>query len=104
MEEITISSWATLDALKKVADIIETIGDLHDSHEMSVFCIIEDDYLELFYSDSGSNYLRRFEDEDEFDEAIEERKEEFENADYDDFDDDEELDEDLDFEDESDEF
>lgn len=43
---------------------------------MSVFCQIEDDYLELLYSDSAANYLRRYEDKDEFEVAIDERKEE----------------------------
>lgn len=35
---------------------------------------IEEDYLELCYSDSAANYLRRFEDRDEFDVALEQRK------------------------------
>lgn len=107
MEEIEISSWATLDAIKKAADVVETVGDLHSSHEMSVFCVIEDDYLELCYSDSSTNYLRRYEDEEEFEEAIEERKEEIGEAPYegDDYDEDfDEEEEDLDFGDESDEF
>jgi hypothetical protein len=76
MEEIEISSWLTLDAIKKKAKIAETVGNLQTGHSMSVFAIIEDDFLELAYSDSGSNYLRRFEDRDEFDVAIDERKEE----------------------------
>jgi hypothetical protein len=75
MEEIEISSWLTLDAIKKKAKIAETVGNLQTGHGMSIFGIIEDDYLELAYSDSGSNYLRRFEDRDEFDLAIDERKE-----------------------------
>ncbi|MGB4703509.1 MAG: hypothetical protein WBI18_00320 [Candidatus Saccharicenans sp.] len=107
MQEIEISSWATLDALKKVADVIETVGDLHDSHQMSVFCVIEDDYLELCYTDSATNYLRRYDDEEEFEEAIEERREEIEKGLYDeDFEEEEEeeLDEDLDFEEDSDDY
>jgi hypothetical protein len=76
MEEIEISSWLILDAIKKKAKIAETVGNLQTGHSMSVFAIIEDDFLELAYSDSGSNYLRRFEDRDEFDVAIDERKEE----------------------------
>lgn len=107
MEEIEISSWATLDALKKVADIIDTVGDLHESHQMSIFCVIEDDYLELCYTDTATNYLRRFEDNEEFEGAIEERKEEIEEGlyagrDYEDEEDD--IKEELDFEDESEEF
>lgn len=76
MEEIEITSWITLDAIKKKAETIETIGNLQTGHSLSVFCRIEDDYLELVYSDSTANYLRRFEDKDEFESAIEQRKEE----------------------------
>lgn len=78
MEDIEINSWATLDALKrsKAVDIIETVGNLQTGHYMSVFCVIEEDCLELCYSDSSANYLRRYEDRDELDEAITERKEE----------------------------
>jgi hypothetical protein len=49
---------------------------------MSVFCVIEDDYLELCYSDSTSNYLRRYEDKDEFEIAIEKQLEEGGEAPY----------------------
>ncbi len=78
MEEIEVMSWLTLDAIKKskAADIVETIGNLQTGHCMSVFCIIEDDYLELCYSDSAANSLRRYEERDEFEEALEARKEE----------------------------
>jgi len=76
MEEIEISSWVTLDAIKKKAEVVETVGNLQTSHNMSVFCRIEDDFLELVYSDSTANALRRYEDKDEFEAAIEERKEE----------------------------
>jgi hypothetical protein len=76
MEEIEITSWLTLDAIKKKAKIEETVGNLQREHSMSVFCTIEDDYLELYYSDSAANYLRRYEERDEFDLAMEQRKEE----------------------------
>ncbi|NWG75570.1 MAG: hypothetical protein HXY24_13350 [Rubrivivax sp.] len=76
MEEIEITSWLTLDAIKKKAKVEEIIGNLQSEHSMSVFCVIEDDYLELYYSDSAANYLRRYEDRDEFDLAMEQRKEE----------------------------
>lgn len=76
MEEIEVLSWLTLDALKKTADVQETVGNLQSGHNMSVFCTIEDDYLELCYSDTASNFLRRYEDKDEFQLAIEKRKEE----------------------------
>ncbi len=75
MEEIEITSWLTLDAIKKKAEIVETVGNLQTGHSMSVFCEIEDDYLELVYSDAAANTIRRYEDRDEFDEALEERKE-----------------------------
>jgi hypothetical protein len=77
MEEIEITSWLTLDAVKKVAEMIETVGDLQSGHCMAVFCHIEDDYLELCYSDTASNFLRRYEDREEFDLALVTRKEEF---------------------------
>lgn len=76
MEEIEISSWITLDAIKKAAKVVETIGNLQTGHSMSVFCMIEEDYLELYYSDTASNFLRRYEDKDEFQVALEQRKEE----------------------------
>ncbi|MDD8020463.1 MAG: hypothetical protein PHU81_04645 [Acidobacteriota bacterium] len=102
MEEIEISSWTTLDALKKAAEMVETIGDLHSDQEMYVFCVLDEDYLELGYSAAGANYLRRYADEDELAEAIEQRRNGQDEAwlnddeDYDDFE------EDLDFDDESD--
>jgi hypothetical protein len=76
MDEIEISSWLTLDAVKKAADVVETIGNLQTGHSMSVFCEIEDDFIELCYSDSAANYVRRFEDREEFETALEQRKEE----------------------------
>ena len=82
MEEIEVSSWLTLDAIKKAADVVETVGDLQSGHSKSVFCVIEEDYLELFYMDSGSNYLRRYENKDEFEVALIERKEEVGEAPY----------------------
>jgi phosphopantothenoylcysteine synthetase/decarboxylase len=99
MEEIEIASWLTLDAIKKKADIVETVGNLQTGHSMSVFCFIEDDYLELCYSDSTANTMRRYEDREEFDLALEERKEETGEAPYEE----EELDDDDDSEDEEEE-
>ncbi len=77
MEEMEVTSWLTLDAIKKSrsAEVVETVGNLQTGHSKSVFLIIEDDFLELCYSDAASNTIRRFEDRDEFDEALEERKE-----------------------------
>ncbi len=108
MEEIEISSWLTLDALKKKADVVETVGNLQTGHSMSVFCQIEDDYLELVYTDSTANSLRRYEDKDEGEAALEQRKEEDGEAAYDedrDFeeDEDEDKDDEDDFEPESEE-
>jgi hypothetical protein len=110
MEEIEIMSWVTLDAIKKKAKIVETVGNLQTGHSMSVFCIIEEDYLELCYSDSSANYLRRYDDREELDLALEQRKEEDgeapfqkEDLDYDEDHEDEEEDE-FDVEDEADNF
>ncbi|MGD2295037.1 MAG: hypothetical protein PVF22_04300 [Candidatus Aminicenantes bacterium] len=77
MEEIEITSWLTLDAIKKEAEIVETTGDLQSGHCVSIFCQIEDDFLELCYSDMASNFLRRYEDKEEFELALEKRQEEF---------------------------
>ncbi|MGA2532627.1 MAG: hypothetical protein ABSG19_06275 [Candidatus Aminicenantales bacterium] len=109
MEELEIGSWMTLDAIKKskAVEIVESVGNLQTDHNMSVFCVIEDDYLELCYSDSAANSLRRFEDRDEFERALEERKEDAgeappdadEDRDYDEDDDDDEAE--FDVEDES---
>ncbi|MBN2265009.1 MAG: hypothetical protein JW775_04260 [Candidatus Aminicenantes bacterium] len=104
MEEMELTSWLTLDAIKKSksAKVVETVGNLQTGHSKSVFLVIEDDFLELVYSDAASNFLRRFEDRDEFDEALEARKEDdgeaaFEDEDKDfEEDEDEEADEDLD--------
>lgn len=76
MEEIEITSWLTLDAIKNASKTKETVGDLQAGHCMSVFCSIEDDFLELCYSDTASNFIRRYEDREEFQLAIEKRKEE----------------------------
>jgi hypothetical protein len=77
MEEMEVTSWLTLDAIRKSksAEVVETVGNLQTGHSKSVFVVIEDDFLELVYSDAASNTVRRFEDRDEFDQAVEERKE-----------------------------
>ena len=84
MEEIEITSWLTLDAIKKEATILETLGDLQSGHCMAVFCHIEDDFLELCYSDSISNFMRRYEDREEFELGLEKRREEFGEAGFED--------------------
>ncbi len=94
MEEIEVSSWLILDALKQAGEIKETVGNLQTGHWMSVFCRIEDDYLELCYSDTASNFIRHYEDKEEFTAAIEKRMEEVGEAPYnDDLDYEESLDE-----------
>ncbi len=105
MEEIEISSWKTLDAVKKSKNVkvVETVGNLQTGHYMSVFVVIEDDFLELCYSDSTANFLRRYDDRDEFDEAIEERRQDAGESLYEDEeeeDEDDEKEEDFDGEDE----
>ena len=74
MEQIEILSWMTLDAVKKAAKVAETVGNLQTGPCMSIFCTIEEDYLELYYSDTGANFLRRYENKDEYDDALEKRK------------------------------
>jgi hypothetical protein len=78
MQQIEVISWNTLDALKHSATkIVDTIGDLDTNEQMAVFCCIEEDYLELYYSEVDSNFIRHFEDEDEFFKYIGIRKNEF---------------------------
>jgi hypothetical protein len=103
MEEMEVSSWLTLDAIKKSknAKVVESVGNLQTGHGMFVFCVIEDDFLELCYSDSAANTIRRYEDRDEFDMALEERKEDDGEAPYED-DGDKDYDEDEDEEEEED--
>jgi hypothetical protein len=74
MEQIEILSWLTLDAIKNEATVAETVGNLQTGPCKSIFCRIEDDYLELYYSDTGANFLRRYESKDEYDDALEKRK------------------------------
>jgi len=110
MEEIEIMSWLTLEAIKKKAKVVDTVGNLQTGHSMSIFGIIEEDFLELCYSDSAANSLRRYENREEFDAALEKKKEEDGEAHYEDepaYDEDEEEEEEkeeLDIEDESESF
>ena len=84
MEQLEVISWKTLDSIKSGATkIVEVIGDLDTGEQMSVFCQIEDDWLELYYSELDSNYIRHFEDEDEFFKKINQRKKEFGEEDFD---------------------
>jgi hypothetical protein len=76
MEEIEITSWITLTAIQNAAKVVDTVGDLQIGHMKSVFCVIEDDYLELGYLDAASNYLRRYDNKEEFELALEKLKEE----------------------------
>jgi hypothetical protein len=76
MEEIEITSWITLEAIQNAAKVVDTVGNLQSGHMKSVFCVIEDDYLELGYLDAATNYLRRYEDKEEFELALERSKEE----------------------------
>ena len=55
----------------------------HSHEQMAVFCTIEEDYLELYYSELESNYIRHYEDEDEFLKYIDLRKNEFGEEDFD---------------------
>ncbi len=110
MEEIEVTSWQTLDALQNASVTEETVGNLQTGHNKSVFCRIEDDFLELCYSDTASNFVRRYEDRDEFQLAIEKRKEEVGDSRYDDdagFDSDfveEDVEEDISIDEEAEEF
>ena len=77
MEEMEVISWNLLDAIKDASTrIIETIGNLDTDEQMSCFCFIEEDYLELYYSALESNYIRHYDDEDELYKQIAQRREE----------------------------
>ena len=82
MEEIEVSSWLMLDAVRKSSEIIETVGNLQTGNGMSVFCVIEEDFLELCYSDAATNSLRRYDDREEFQAALDQRKEDSGDARY----------------------
>jgi len=83
MEQIEVISWKTLDAIKHAANILETLGDLDTNEQMAVFCSIEEDFFELYYSELESNFIRHFEDEEELYKTMEIRKNEFGEEDYD---------------------
>jgi hypothetical protein len=83
MEQIEVISWKTLDAIKQAANIVETVGDLDTNEQMAVFCSIEEDFFELYYSELESNYIRHFEDEEELYKYLDIRKNEFGEEDYD---------------------
>ena len=84
MEQIEVISWKTLDAIKQAAThTFETIGDLDTNEQMAIFCAIEEDFFELYYSELESNYIRHFEDEDEMYKYMDLRKNEFGEEDYD---------------------
>jgi hypothetical protein len=82
MEDIEITSWLILDAIKDVGDVIEEVGNLQTGHWKSIFCTVEDDHLELGYLDTASSYLRIFNDKEEFELAIEKRREDVGDTPY----------------------
>lgn len=82
MEQIEVTSWKSLDALKNASQILESFGDLDTNEQMAVFCSIEEDYFELYYSELESNYVRRFDDEEELLKFQEIRKTEFGEDDF----------------------
>lgn len=84
MEQIEVISWKTLDALKQAATHVEEIlGDLDTNEQMAVFCLVDEDYLELYYSELEGNYIRHFESEEEMLKHIALRKNEFGEGEYD---------------------
>ena len=101
MQQIEVISWKTLDAIKQAsAHIFDTIGDLDTNEQMAIFCSVEDDFFELYYSELESNYIRHFEDEEEMYKYMEVRKDEFGEEEFDST---EYYDEDEDYDDSSNE-
>ena len=84
MEQIEVISWKTLDAIKQASThLFDTIGDLDTTEQMAIFCAVEEDFFELYYSELENNYIRHFEDEEEMYRHIELRKNEFGEDDFD---------------------
>lgn len=84
MEQLEVVSWKILDAIKEAATkTVEVIGDLDTFEHMSVFCQVDDDFLELYYSELDSNFIRHFDDEEEFSKTLALRKNEFGEEDLD---------------------
>lgn len=83
MEQIEVISWKALDALKNTGQILESFGDLDTNEQMAVFCSIEEDYFELYYSELENNYIRHFDNEEEMLKHQEIRKDEFGEDDFD---------------------
>lgn len=83
MEQIEVLSWKSLDALKQAAKLEEVVGDIDTNEQMAIFCSIDEDYFELYYSELEGNYIRHYEDEEEFLKYIELRKNEFGEEDFD---------------------
>ena len=78
MEQLEVISWKILDAIKNSASkTYEVIGDIDTNEHMSIFCQVDEDYIELYYSEVESSFIRHFDDEDEFFSAITDRKEDF---------------------------
>jgi hypothetical protein len=84
MEQIEVISWKTLDALKHAATHVEEIiGDLDTNEQMAVFCSIDEDFIELYYSELEGNYIRHFESEEEMVKHLTLRKSEFGEGEFD---------------------
>ena len=84
MEQIEVMSWKTLDALKQAATHVEeALGDLDTNEQMAVFLMIDDDYIELYYSELEGNFIRHFDDEEEMLKYLTLRRTEFGESDYD---------------------
>ena len=81
MEQMEVVSWKTLDTIKQAARLVETVGDLEAVRQMVVFCAIDEDFFELSYNELESNFIRRFEDEEEMYRYLDMRKQEFNSSD-----------------------
>ena len=84
MEQIEIISWKTLDAIKQAAThVYGIIGDLDTGEQMVVFCSVDDDFFELYYSELESNYIRRYDDEEDLEKNLESRRNELGEEEFD---------------------
>jgi len=85
MEQIDIQSWDLLDLIRDNADeIIEEIGTIDVDGRMYVYCLLGEDYFELYYNEEDISHVRYFAGEEDMRKALTAIKEEFFPKDFDD--------------------
>ena len=78
MEQIDIQTWDLLDLIKENAEeIIEEMGSIEADGMMYIYCLLGEDYFELFYNEEDFSHVKYLSSEDDLKKAIQNRKEEF---------------------------